>query len=111
MAERDLYQILGVKRDATQDEIRKVYRKLARKYHPDINPGNKEAEAKFKDMSAAYDVLSDPAKRKLYDEFGEAGLASGFDADKARTYKQWQEQASRTGGWSAGGARRGGRPL
>jgi curved DNA-binding protein len=103
MAERDLYQILGVKRGASQDEIRKTYRKLARKYHPDINPGNKEAEAKFKDISGAHDVLSDPAKRKLYDEFGEAGLTSGFDAGKARTYKQWQEQASRTGGWSGGG--------
>jgi DnaJ-class molecular chaperone len=103
MAERDFYKILGVERGASQDEIRKVYRKLARKYHPDINPGNKEAEAKFKDISAAHDVLSDPEKRKLYDEFGEAGLASGFDADKARTYKQWQEQASRTGGSYGGG--------
>ncbi|MGH7767691.1 MAG: DnaJ C-terminal domain-containing protein [Candidatus Binatia bacterium] len=107
MAERDFYQILGVPRGASQDEIRKTYRKLARKYHPDINPGNKEAEAKFKDISSAHDVLSDPEKRKLYDEFGEAGLASGFDADKARTYKQWQEQASRTGGWYGGGARPG----
>jgi len=106
MAERDFYQILGVPRSASQDEIRKTYRKLARKYHPDINPGNKEAEAKFKEISAAHDVLSDPEKRKLYDEFGEAGLAPGFDADKARTYKQWQEQASRTGGWY-GGARPG----
>jgi curved DNA-binding protein len=108
MAERDLYKILGVQRGASQDEIRKIYRKLARKYHPDINPGNKEAEAKFKEISGAQDVLSDPKKRKLYDEFGEAGLASGFDAEKARTYKQWQDQASRTGGWAGGGgARRG----
>ncbi len=108
MAERDFYKILGVERGASEDEIRKAYRKLARKYHPDINPGNKEAENKFKDISVANDVLSDPQKRKLYDEFGEAGLASGFDADKARTYKQWQEQASRTrpggaGGFGAGG--------
>ncbi len=107
MAERDLYKILGVNRGASQNEIRKVYRKLARKYHPDINPGNKEAETKFKEIAGAHDVLSDPKKRKLYDEFGAAGLASGFDAEKARTYNQWQEQASRTGGWAGGGARAG----
>ena len=98
MAERDYYQILGVSRSAPQDDIRKAYRKLARKYHPDINPGNKEAESKFKDISVAYDVLSDPQKRKLYDEFGEAGLAAGFDAEKARSYRQWQTQSARTGG-------------
>jgi molecular chaperone DnaJ len=110
MADRDFYKILGVERGASDDDIRKAYRKLARKYHPDINPGNKEAENKFKDISVANDVLSDPQKRKLYDEFGEQGLASGFDADKARTYKQWQEQASRTrpgGGPGAGGFRGG----
>ena len=77
MADRDYYQILGVDRGASQEQIRKGYRKLARKYHPDINPGNKEAENKFKDISNAYDVLSDPEKRKLYDEFGTAGLAPG----------------------------------
>lgn len=98
MAERDYYQILGVKRGASSEDIRKAYRKLARKYHPDINPGNKEAENKFKDISVAYDVLSDPGKRKLYDEFGEAGLASGFDAEKARSYQQWQQRSSRAGG-------------
>ena len=97
MAEPDYYQILGVARGASHDDIRKAYRKLARKHHPDINPGNKDAENKFKDISVAYDALSDEKKRKLYDEFGEAGLASGFDADKARTYQQWQ-QSSRAGG-------------
>ncbi len=91
MAERDYYQILGVARGASHDDIRKAYRKLARKYHPDINPGNKDAENKFKDVSVAYDVLGDEKKRKLYDEFGDAGLAAGFDADKARTYQQWQQ--------------------
>lgn len=98
MAERDYYQILGVSRSASHEDIRKAYRKLARKYHPDINPGNKEAENKFKDISVAYDVLSDAQKRKLYDEFGEAGLAAGFDAEKARSYRQWQAQSARTGG-------------
>jgi molecular chaperone DnaJ len=98
MAERDYYQILGVDRTASQEDIRKAYRKLARKYHPDINPGNKEAENTFKDLSVAYDVLGDPDKRKLYDEFGEAGLAAGFDAEKARTYRQWQDRSARSRG-------------
>ena len=97
MAERNFYQILGVERGASQEEIRKAYRKLARKYHPDINPGNKQAESKFKEISVAYDALSDPEKRRLYDEFGEAGLAAGFDAEKARSYRQWQEQSTRAG--------------
>jgi molecular chaperone DnaJ len=97
MAQRDYYKILGVARGATQDEVRKAYRKLARKYHPDINPGNKEAESKFKDLSVAYDVLSDEKKRKLYDEFGEDGLSAGFDADKARSYQQWRQQSARAG--------------
>jgi molecular chaperone DnaJ len=98
MAERNFYQILGVERGASRDDIRKAYRKLARKYHPDINPGNKDAENKFKELSVAYDVLGDQEKRKLYDEFGEAGLAAGFDAEKARAYQQWQQQSARSGG-------------
>ena len=98
MAESNYYQILGVERGASHDDIRKAYRKLARKYHPDINPGNKEAENKFKEISTAYDVLGDEKKRKLYDEFGEAGLAAGFDADKARSYQQWQQQSAGAGG-------------
>lgn len=93
----DFYKILGVTKKASQDEIKKSYRKLARKWHPDINPGKKEAERNFKDISRAYGVLGDPEKRKIYDEFGEEGLQAGFDAEKARQYKQWQEQA-RTGG-------------
>lgn len=86
---KDFYELLGVKREATQEEIKKVYRKLARKFHPDINPGNKEAEQRFKDISNAYDCLSNPEKRKLYDEFGEEGLQAGFDAEKARQYRDW----------------------
>jgi molecular chaperone DnaJ len=90
MAEgKDLYGILGVARTATADEIRKAYRKKARKLHPDVNPGDKRAEETFKEVSAAYDVLSDADKRKLYDEFGHQGLAGGFDPDKARAYQRW----------------------
>src|ERR1051325_1191578 len=68
---RDYYEVLGVKRDASDDEIKKAYRKLARKFHPDLNPGDKTAEDQFKQLQAAYDVLSDAENRKLYDEYGE----------------------------------------
>ena len=85
-----LYETLGVAKSATMDEIRKAYRKLARKHHPDVNPGNASAEAAFKKISAAYEVLSDDKKRKAYDEFGDASLQGGFDPDKAREYAKWQ---------------------
>ncbi len=87
---KNLYKELGVSKAATSEEIKKAYRKLARKWHPDINPGNKEAEEKFKEISYAYENLKDKKKRKLYDEFGEEGLKAGFNADAARQYKQWQ---------------------
>jgi molecular chaperone DnaJ len=100
MAE-DYYQILGVSKNAAQDEIKKAYRKLARKWHPDINPGNADAEKKFKEISVAHDILGNEEKRKLYDEFGEEGLRAGFDAEKAREYREW---GSRQGqGWSKAG--------
>jgi len=67
MAKEDFYKILGVKKDAKPEEIKKAYRRLARKYHPDVNPGDKSAEERFKEMSEAFDVLSDPKKRKVYD--------------------------------------------
>ena len=71
MAARDYYSILGVSRNASEAEIKKAFRKLARKYHPDVNPGDKSAEAKFKEMNEAYEVLSDKEKRAKYDRFGE----------------------------------------
>jgi DnaJ-class molecular chaperone len=70
---RDPYEVLGVKRDASEDEIKKAYRKLARQYHPDRNPGDKQAEAHFKEVQAAYEILSDKTKRQQYDQFGFAG--------------------------------------
>jgi molecular chaperone DnaJ len=98
---KDYYEILGVKKDTPKEEIKKTYRKLARKWHPDINPGNKEAELKFKEISSAYDCLGNDEKRKLYDEFGEDGLRAGFDEKKAREYKKWgayEQQAAYQGG-------------
>ncbi|MFC1838511.1 molecular chaperone DnaJ [Thermodesulfobacteriota bacterium] len=92
----DYYKILGVDRIANKDQIKKAYRKLARKYHPDVNPGNKEAETKFKDISTAYGVLGNEGKRKLYDEFGEEGLRDGFNTENARKYNEWQSQKQKT---------------
>ncbi len=78
MAEkRDYYEVLGVDRNATDDELKRAYRKLAKKYHPDMNPGDKEAEEKFKEATEAYGILSDPDKRKQYDQFGHAAFEGG----------------------------------
>src|ERR687892_295133 len=71
MAKEDFYQVLGVKRDAKPEEIKKAYRRLARKFHPDVNPGDKSAEERFKKITEAHDVLSDPKKRSVYDRFGQ----------------------------------------
>src|SRR5687768_17475006 len=70
MAKKDYYQILGVKKDAKADEIKKAYRRLARKHHPDVNPNDKASEEKFKEVQEAYDILSDEKKRKVFDRFG-----------------------------------------
>jgi molecular chaperone DnaJ len=95
----DFYKILGVSKDASEEKIKKAYRKLARKWHPDINPGNNEAENKFKEISQAYDCLGSKEKRALYDEFGAEGLQAGFDTQNARQYSQGGgfKQGERTG--------------
>jgi molecular chaperone DnaJ len=92
VAAKDLYAVLGVRRGASAEDIKKAYRKLARRYHPDVNPGNKQAEERFKEIAQAYDVLSDPDKRKTYDEFGMEALQAGFDAARARAAAEWAER-------------------
>src|SRR6195256_1024533 len=92
---KDYYEILGVKKSASADDIRKAFRKLARKYHPDVNPGDKGAEEKFKTLSEANDVLSDPKKRKIYDQVG--FYSDNIDPATAEAY-------ARAGGGTAGGS-------
>src|ERR1700739_4707859 len=91
---KDYYGMLGVKKTATAEEIRKAFRKLARKYHPDVNPGDKKAEEKFKEISEANDILSDEKKRKVYDQLG--FYSDQIDPAQAEAYARQQ---------SAGGGR------
>jgi molecular chaperone DnaJ len=100
-AKKDYYEILGVKKSASADEIRKAFRKLARKYHPDVNPGDKSAEEKFKALSEANDVLSDPKKRKIYDQVG--FYSDNIDPATAEAY-------ARAGGGAPGAGAPGGFP-
>ena len=80
MTKRDYYEVLGVSKSASADEIKKAYRKIALQFHPDRNPGDKEAEEKFKEAAEAYDVLSSPDKKAQYDRFGHAGLGGAGQA-------------------------------
>jgi molecular chaperone DnaJ len=97
----DYYQMLEVPRTASAEELKKSFRKLARKHHPDVNPGNKAAEERFKQINSAFEVLSDPKKRKLYDEFGEDAAKLGFDEKKAEAFRAYRSQ--RASGGSSGG--------
>jgi curved DNA-binding protein len=91
---RDYYEILGVPREATNEEIKQVFRRLARQYHPDLNPGNKQAEEKFKDIGEAYEVLSDPSKRAQYDQFSKFWKQRGFQRQTTPRAKTWENRSS-----------------
>src|SRR5579859_2665093 len=102
-ATKDYYGLLGVKKSASAEEIRKAFRKLARKYHPDVNPGDKSAEAKFKEISEANDVLSDPKKRKIYDQVG--FYSDNIDPATAEAYARGGGQSGAGFPGGAGGFR------
>src|SRR6266545_5348191 len=106
---KDYYEILGVKKSASVDDIRKAFRKLARKYHPDVNPGDKAAEEKFKALSEANDVLSDPKKRKIYDQVG--FYSDNIDPATAEAYSRGGGEGFGAGGFGGfpGGGSGGGR--
>jgi molecular chaperone DnaJ len=112
MAAKDYYTVLGISRTATEKEIKAAYRKLARKYHPDVNPGNKAAEEKFKEINQAYEVISDVEKRKKYDQFGEgwehAGQFSQSGQPGRQTYGTESDFGSFNFGGQGGGATFGG---
>lgn len=126
MAKRDYYEVLGVDKNVSPDDLKKAYRKLALKYHPDRNPGDKEAEEKFKEAAEAYDVLSNPDKKARYDQFGHAGLdgAGGYGGQGMSMDDIFSSFGSifgdlfgggggsfHFGGFNGGGSTRGGRPV
>src|ERR1700753_4178975 len=99
MAFIDYYEILGIKKDASADDIKKAYRKLARKLHPDLNPNDKEANKKFQQLNEANEVLSDPEKRKKYDQYGENWQhAEAYEQAKQQQSRQQQSYADGAGG-------------
>ncbi|HEX9147581.1 MAG TPA: DnaJ domain-containing protein, partial [Thermoanaerobaculia bacterium] len=83
MKKRDYYEVLGVAKGATEADVKKAYRRLARKLHPDVNPGDKTSQKRFQEVQEAYDVLKDAEKRRAYDRFGHAASSAGFDAEAA----------------------------
>src|SRR5207302_3670113 len=103
---KDYYETLGVKKSASTEDIRKAFRKLARKYHPDVNPGDKSAEEKFKSLSEANEVLSDPKKRKIYDQVG--FYSDNIDPATAEAYARAGQSGGGFPGGFAGGAQSGG---
>src|SRR5579863_2855711 len=110
-AKRDYYDVLGLQKNASEDDIKKSFRRLARQYHPDVNK-DKEAEGRFKEMAEAYEVLSDPQKRQAYDRFGHAGVgnggAGGTNPFEGFGFGNFQDIFEQFFGASAGTARRGG---
>src|SRR6202453_728915 len=106
---KDYYEILGVKKSASAAEIRKAFRKLARNYHPDVNPGDKSAEEKIKALSEANDVLSDPKKRKIYDQVG--FYSDNIDPATAEAYARGGGTGGAPGGFPGGGGQAGGQGV
>src|SRR3954451_467843 len=99
MPNRDYYEVLGVARDASADQIKKAYRGLARKYHPDANPGDKTAEAKFKEVQNAYDILSDPQKKAQFDQFGNASFEGFGPFGPGAGASEWAARQAGPGGF------------
>src|SRR6202050_3671627 len=108
MSKRDYYKILEVSRTATEADIKKAYRRLAMKFHPDRNPGDNEAEEKFKEAKEAYEVLTDAHKRAVYDQYGHAGIESSRHAGNAHGAEAFSDIFGDVFGDIFGGARRGG---
>ena len=109
---RDYYEVLGVGRDASDADLKKAYRKVAKQYHPDLNPGDKTAETKFKEANEAYAILSDAGKKQQYDQFGHAGMeGQGFSGFDGMDFDFSDILGSIFGGFGGGGARRRSGPV